>query len=321
MGTCCTLSISELVFTKAYSSKIWTRLPRGEYFVRVGIVKRSQATMLAIYGKLRIVLARFSKEDRLSMTFRAIKDAPNSDTNICPTTLVFGIHPKIPGAGHSGSLAQRANIIRETTNMVIKMKARRFLRDFMRTNNSPSMAEIVAAWNYQHDGLFTSAPTINRISHRLRLAVSVSARFDLFTRDVTKAFVNSKTSLRRAVYLRPPSEMNLEKGKVLKVDNPLYGIPEAPIHWFKMYLNFHRDGFKMEQVPTDPCLLYHCQYGVLQGIIGLQVDDTLFEGTAKFAKIEEAKAREFPTRDAWELSTSRSVSTVLISKAPMELSR
>jgi len=352
------------------------------------------------------------------MAFRAINDSPNSDTGICPTTLVFGIYPKIPGAGHRGTMAQRANIIRECTAEVTKMKARRLLRDSTRSRNSPNAAAIekirslpagqevlvfrepggwipytlvrvvrnsvdvilpsgkissfpinvvrpfhkrttedaasksasgndnpeptapseyqictrsrkkaltdtrcavaflareslkdvycesraeeikylrelgcfevvdatqsanhrlyrptfvdklkpdgskrsrlcVAACNDQNHGLFTAAPTIKRISLRLLLALAVSHRLRLFTRDVTKAFVNSKTPLRRPVYLRPPADMKLEKGKVLKVVKPLYGMPEAPIHWFKTYLDYHRDGLEMVQVPTDPCLLYH----------------------------------------------------------------
>lgn len=88
------------------------------------------------------------------------------------------------------------------------------------------------------DGLFTAAPTIKRLSIRLLLCLATSFGFQLSTRDVTKAFSMPKTPLRRPVYLRPPPEMGLPKGFVLKVVKPLYGMPESPIHWFKTYTDF-----------------------------------------------------------------------------------
>lgn len=58
----------------------------------------------------------------------------------------------------------------------------------------------VAACNDQKHGLFTAAPTVERIY-----------KFNLCKRDVIKVFVNSKTYLRRKVYMRAPSEMKLPR--------------------------------------------------------------------------------------------------------------
>lgn len=57
----------------------------------------------------------------------------------------------------------------------------------------------VAAFNDKDHGLFTAAPTVKRISIRLMLSISASFGFPLATRDVKKAFVMSKTTLRRPV--------------------------------------------------------------------------------------------------------------------------
>jgi len=427
---------------------------------RIGTIERSHATLRAIYDKLRIDLPSMRKEERLSMSFRAINDVPNAETGISPTTLVFGVFPKIPGAGHRGDVAKRAHIIQQCTKLATAMKSRRMVKNAMRVRNVPSITEMekvrnlppghevivyregdgwskyvlvrahetsvdvilpsgkistfalnvvrpyyteedsekqsggqsteiandnfndasredfrmvtrsmarklreensthlfiasnanhgvyresrmeeieglqklgcfeivseeqakgyrlyrprfvdvtkpsgvkrsrlcVAACNDQEHGLFTAAPTIKRLSLRLLLAVTAIKEFELHTRDVTKAFVMSRTPLRRPVYLKPPSEMQVEKSKVLKVIRPLYGMPESPIHWFKTYSDYHRDKLGMTPSSIDPCLLHHGDGDSLTGIIGLQVDDTIFAGSSSFLKHEEKYSSEFPNK-------------------------
>lgn len=63
---------------------------------------------------------------------------------------------------------------------------------------------IVAAHSDHDHGYFVAAPTVKRISIRLLLSVCASYRFSIGTRDVKKAFVMSRTKLRRPVFLRPP---------------------------------------------------------------------------------------------------------------------
>lgn len=109
---------------------------------RIGLVERSHAVLRKIYEKLRIDLPHINCDDRLSMAFRAINDAPNSDTGISPTTLVFGVYPKIHGGGLRGTMLQRASIIRDCTNNVTKMKARRTLRDAVMLRNTASCLEM-----------------------------------------------------------------------------------------------------------------------------------------------------------------------------------
>ena len=105
--------------------------------------------------------------------------------------------------------------------------------DKVKDNGEKRSRLCVAACNDKEHGLFTAAPTIKRISLRMFIAIAACNSFDIYTRDVTKAFVMSKTPLRRPVYLRAPKEMKLNKGNVLKLIKPLYGMPESPIPWFK----------------------------------------------------------------------------------------
>ena len=112
----------------------------------------------------------------------------------------------------------------------------------------------VAAFNDKDHGLFTAAPTVKRISIRLNLALCASFGYKLCTRDVKQALVQSKTKLRRPVYMRPPPEMRLPKRNLLKVVKTLYGMPEAPMHWFKTYGDYHRNALNMTPTAMDSCL-------------------------------------------------------------------
>lgn len=424
---------------------------------RIGAIERQHAALRAVYEKIKPDTPLMPKSERLAMAFRALNDAPDADTGITPTTLVFGVHPKLPGSRKRGTMAERAMIIREATKFASTQKARRLVRDAARRRQGPNSDEIAhvrqlapgsnvlvhrektgwqiyelvrvegndvlvrlpsghisrfaihnvhryfendaedscqdqrytsvtpsykppwvavamhvrpevkgkqvrfsaqiqnpddpnfwnesrrqelqflselsvfevvdvaeskghrlyrskfldkikangdnhsrlcaAAWNDQEHGLFTAAPTIRRISLRLLFAICAAYGYELSSRDVVRAFLRSKTKLRRPIYMRAPKEMGLRKGQILKVLRPLYGMPESPIHWYKTYLDHHREELKMSQASLDPCLLYkHDASGNLAGVIGLQVDDTVFAGTKEFISEENVASLRFPNK-------------------------
>lgn len=445
-------------FMKAADSMgVVVKVAPTEGHERIGKIERSHAILRSVYSKLLIDLPKISKEDRLSLSFRAINDSPSSTTGVSPTAMVFGIHPKLPGGGKRGSYAQRAQIVADCRKLATKMKARRIIQETSKRQNSASGTNIetirrlspgstvlvyrenegwkkyilasvhendvnvilpsglissfgihnvreynfeetessadntstktppksilrksakvidgpasrtrsrvhfntgknfgmvsnvnpnefiesrlselnglqelgcfeivdsaeaknhrvyrhsfvdkiksdgkkksrfcVAAFNDKNHGLFTAAPTVKRISIRLMVSISASFGFSLFTRDVKKAFVMSKTSLRRPVYMHPPKEMKLPPGQLLKVMRTLYGMPEAPMHWFKTYSDYHRDELRMKQIPIDPCLWYRKDHHKLSGVLALQVDDTLYGGNPKFKALEMEKSNKFP---------------------------
>lgn len=136
----------------------------------------------------------------------------------------------------------------------------------------------VAGSNDQDHGLLTGAATMKRLSIRLLTALSIVFGFHLFTRDVTKAFVQSKTLLTRPANMRAPAEIEIPRGQVLKVLKPLYGMPESPMHWYSTYIDYYKTRMGMMQLPLDPCLIYKKDNSSLVGLLGLQVDDTLYAG-------------------------------------------
>ena len=92
----------------------------------------------------------------------------------------------------------------------------------------------------EKDTVLTQSPTIQRVSQRLILALAVTiGNTELYLRDITQAYMQSKTQLNRQFYVRPPAELKLQKGTILRVIKPLYGVPEAGNHWFNTYHSHH----------------------------------------------------------------------------------
>ena len=140
--------------------------------------------------------------------------------------------------------------------------------------------------------VLTQSPTIQRISQRIILCLAAikGKEAGLYLRDISQAYVQSTTSLNRDFYINPPRElayeMDLEKGSVLKVVKPLYGVPEAGNHWFKTYYSHYINALSIEQSIYDPCFLY---INRPFGLIGLQTDDTLFLADQEFAAQEQSQ--------------------------------
>jgi hypothetical protein len=144
---------------------------------------------------------------------------------------------------------------------------------------------------YRDDGkktVLTQSPTIQRASQRLILCLAVRANLDIYIRDISQAYTQSKSQLARDFYARPPQELNLPPGMLLKVLLPLYGVPEAGTHWFRTYHNHHVKKLELQQSSYDPCLLFTTSNNSngYQAIIGLQTDDTLIACNSSFKEKE-----------------------------------
>lgn len=74
---------------------------------RIGMVEKNLTCLRAVHKMLQMILPYTAKEDRLSMAYRAINDAPNSDTIISFKTLVYEIYPKISGARDRGTILEK----------------------------------------------------------------------------------------------------------------------------------------------------------------------------------------------------------------------
>ncbi|KAI0994902.1 hypothetical protein K3495_g13278 [Podosphaera aphanis] len=147
--------------------------------------------------------------------------------------------------------------------------------------------------------VLTQSPTIQRMSQRLLICLALYKNFDIFTRDISQAYTQSKSHLVRNFFVRPPAELDLPNDVFLKVLLPLYGVPEAGTHWFRTYLNHHIVKLDLIQSSYDQCLLFNSD-----AIVGLQTHDTLIacNNNFKSKESEELKKANFAAKDLEELS-------------------
>jgi hypothetical protein len=152
--------------------------------------------------------------------------------------------------------------------------------------------------DYDARSIPTKAPTISRMGQRLALCIAaMHTNSDAYVRDVTQAYLQSKTELERDVYLEPPPEMALPESMVLKAVKPLYGIPESGLHWFITYSEHHKRALYMKQSQADNCLLYRpADLQTLPATTVLQVDDSFGVGDKDFLERENDASKEFKTK-------------------------
>lgn len=146
--------------------------------------------------------------------------------------------------------------------------------------------------------LITYSPTVSRASVRLMLAIAMRKNLEIFLRDISQAYVSASGKLLRDVYVVPPTELQTDEDILWKVERPLYGLPESGMLWFETYIGHHHNILNMESTETDPCLLFRRnEDGDLEGIICLQVDDSIGGGTVAFLKDENENSKVFRTRE------------------------
>ena len=142
---------------------------------------------------------------------------------------------------------------------------------------------VVQAFNdSEKHGILIQAPTIQRASQRLIIALSlIIPKVSLYLRDITQAYTQSRSELTRNVFILAPVEMGLRVGTILRVILPLYGIAESGTHWFQTYHKHHVEKLEMTPSTFDTCLLFNNN-----AIVGLQTDDSLIAGTTEFMEVE-----------------------------------
>lgn len=122
----------------------------------------------------------------------------------------------------------------------------RFIDELKKFGNSFKKKSRLVAQNYADNyatAIPTRAPTVQRFSQRVSLCVAASLpNMKMYTRDITQAYIQSRTKLERIYICVLQRRWNLlPYGYVVKVVKPLYGIPESGFHWYLTYLTHHLD--------------------------------------------------------------------------------
>ena len=133
------------------------------------------------------------------------------------------------------------------------------------------------------------SPTTNKISVRLLLTLAVSLGWDISTADVERAFLQTE-ELSRDVYVRPPVEMELPRGKVLKLNRAAYGLLDASRSFF---LKQAREFANVNFMPLrfDPATFINKpdKDSMLIAAAAVHVDDALNVGQAEVIKDAQKK--------------------------------
>ncbi|MBW0506605.1 hypothetical protein O181_046320 [Austropuccinia psidii MF-1] len=132
----------------------------------------------------------------------------------------------------------------------------------------------------------TFAPTPSFATLRSILAIASRAKWEIATFDVTAAYLHS--SLDEDIYVRPPQGIDLEHGKVFKLQKALYGLKQAGRCWWLHSKDIlEKIGFKANEEDQST---YIFKRGTEKAMLWIQVDDGILaakgEGTMNFLRGE-----------------------------------
>ena len=164
-----------------------------------------------------------------------------------------------------------------------------------KATDTPYEKSRLVVQGYNDEGkevILTQSPTIQRASQRVIVALAptliATHNFALQLRDITQAYTQSETHLRRLIIAHLPEQIRhlYPCDTIMVVLKPLYGIAEAGTHWWATYSRHHRERLSMITSTFDPCLLI-TSTGTPFGIVGMQTDDTIILSDSQFSKLEE----------------------------------
>ena len=141
------------------------------------------------------------------------------------------------------------------------------------------------------------APTLSKEGRALVLQTIASARFELSSFDIKTAFLRGKADQQNPLAMEPPRELRREldmsDNEVCQLLGNAYGRVDAPLLFYKE-LSSQLKGLGFVQHPLEPCVFLLYSDGVLNGILGVHVDDGVCGGDAKFSQKIQALQTKLP---------------------------
>jgi hypothetical protein len=120
----------------------------------------------------------------------------------------------------------------------------RFVNEIKHSDTSDAYKKfrlVIQTYN-DHDKtlMLTQSFTIQRMSQRIILVLTVIIKHSLYLRVIIQTYVQSKISLNKEFFIRSLFELDLSKNSILRVVKPLYDVLETETHWFNTYQNHHK---------------------------------------------------------------------------------
>jgi hypothetical protein len=90
---------------------------------------------------------------------------------------------------------------------------------------------VIQAYNdHEKTLMLTQTSIIQRMSQRIILFIATSIAYDLFLRDITQVYTQSKISLNRQFFIRLSAELELSNDAILRIIKSLYDVSEIDAH-------------------------------------------------------------------------------------------
>jgi hypothetical protein len=105
--------------------------------------------------------------------------------------------------------------------------------------------------------------------------------FEFISADVTQAYLQSASELKRKVFVKPNC-IDLKPDELLQIMKPLYGLAESGDYCAQTFIRHHLTDLRMTQATGDFSLFFKRAKGALIGILGCYVDDVVRAGTLKY---------------------------------------
>ena len=144
-------------------------------------------------------------------------------------------------------------------------------------------ARLVARGFQEKDHVPSDSPTCDNVSLKMLLSVAQAKGWKLNSLDVKSAFLQGLELTERDVFVTPPPEARVEKGKLWRCKISLYGLDDASLRFhFKVKQVFA--SLDVQQSRYDPALFYMKDKNTaeLLGVITTHVDDFLLMGNQKW---------------------------------------
>jgi Reverse transcriptase (RNA-dependent DNA polymerase) len=116
----------------------------------------------------------------------------------------------------------------------------------------------------------------------LVLALASICGFEVWTLDISQAFLQAAHENMRDIFLQPPIEMKLSSDEFLKLMKPLYGFCDSGDWWYHTLRHHHVQDLQMEPLDADTSLYFRSIGNRLIGLSGVYVDYMLRCGTPDF---------------------------------------
>ena len=151
-------------------------------------------------------------------------------------------------------------------------------------------ARIVARGYEEDKELSKDSPTVAKSTIRILLTLAASKSWEIQTTDIKSAFLQGK-DISGDVYISPPKESDMPKGKIWKFKETLYGLIDAGRQFYDSIEEVLLK-LGMTQSQVDPTLFYLKEQDHVIGALVTHIDDFMHCGEDSFNEKVMNKLRQ-----------------------------